>query len=116
MDQLLHLDDYGEDFAKYFRKSERLLRYLGTFYDYDGQDRFLIPQLKRNSIIHINFEEAEVMTVTKDAKITLPDMIGNVGGTLGVFIGFSFLGLFDTLVEWLQYLRSKMASLKAKIG
>ena len=30
-------------------------------------------------------------------------MVGNIGGTLGVFIGFSFLGVLDILVEYLQY-------------
>jgi hypothetical protein len=44
------------------------------------------------------------LTVTKDAKITIPDMIGNIGGTLGVFIGFSFLGLLDDLVEFFRNL------------
>ena len=63
------------------------------------------------SIIHINFEGSKVWTVTKDAKITLPDMIGNIGGTLGVFIGFSFLGLLDTLIEWLEYLRTRISTM-----
>ena len=61
-------------------------------------------KLKKTSLIHINFVEKQFLTVTKDAKITIPDMIGNVGGTLGVFIGFSFLGLLDTMVEVFQYM------------
>ena len=71
-------------------------------------------RLSKMSIIHINFEESKVLTVTKDAKITVADMIGNFGGTLGVFIGFSFLGLLDTLIEWLQYLLTRVASLNTK--
>ena len=63
------------------------------------------------SIFHVNFEQSKVLTVIKDAKITLPDMIGNIGGTLGVFIGFSFLGLLDTFIEWIQYLHQKIKSL-----
>ena len=73
---------------------------------------FIKSRLQRSSLIHINFKESEVWTVAKDAKITLPDMIGNVGGTLGVFIGFSFLGLLDTFIEGLQYLQQKIKSLR----
>ena len=76
------------------------------------QREFVEPRLQRSSLIHINFEESEVWTVTKDAKITIPDMVGNIGGTLGVFIGFSFLGLLDTFIEWMQYLQEIIKSLK----
>ena len=31
-------------------------------------------------------------------------MLGSIGGTLGMFIGFSFLGSFTTLMSWLQRL------------
>ena len=55
------------------------------------------------SLIHINFEEYNVLTVTKDAKITTPDIVGNVGGTLGIFLGFSCLGLLDILIELVNY-------------
>jgi hypothetical protein len=61
----------------------------------------------KTALIRINFDENEVWSVTKDAKITIPDMIGNIGGTLGVFIGFSFLGLLDTIIEMFQYLKRK---------
>ena len=64
-----------------------------------NKDDFYEFELKRTSLIRINFEDSEVLTVTKDAKITLPDMIGNIGGTLGVFIGFSFLGLLDYVID-----------------
>ena len=73
------------------------------------------PKLKRTSMIHINFDEKHFWTVTKDAKMTIPDIIGNIGGTLGVFIGFSFLGLLDTIMEFFQYLmRKKMRLQKQK--
>ena len=102
--RLLSFDRYGEEFINYLYKSERLYRYLGHFL---GKKPFLKPKLEKLSLIHINFEESRVWTVTKDAKITTSDMIGNIGGTLGVFIGFSFLGLLDTLIEVAQYLLRK---------
>ena len=113
MDKNINLEKYGNEFTNYIFKTERLYPYLGINSDTTWDD-FLNIRLKRMSIIHINFEKSKVLSVTKDAKITLPDMIGNIGGTLGVFIGFSFLGLLDTLIEWLQYLRIRIALLNIK--
>ena len=110
MDTIVNLKSYGTDFENYFLKSERLFHYLDHFSR--TEFGFATSRLQRSSLIHINFEESEVWTVTKDAKITLPDMIGNIGGTLGVFIGFSFLGLLDTFIEWMQYLQRKIKSLR----
>ena len=115
-DSLLNFESYGEEFVKYFLQPNKLLGFLGYGYVYN-QEEFLKQKLEKTSLIHINFEGAEALTVTKDAKITLPDMIGNIGGTLGVFIGFSFIGVLDDLMEFLQYLRRKMRkkySLKKK--
>ena len=102
--------EYGEDFTNYIVNPERLYPYLELGQHYEN--KFFENRLQRISIIHINFEESKVLTVTKDAKITLPDIIGNIGGTLGVFIGFSFLGLLDTFIEWAQYLQEKIKSLR----
>ena len=77
-------------------------------------DASLKQKLQKMSLIHINFEESEVWRVTKDAKITTSGMIGSIGGTLGVFIGFSFLGLLDTFTKWLQYIKRKLGLLKVR--
>jgi hypothetical protein len=109
----INTNKYGQEFTNYVFKSERLYPYLGLDRNsYTIEEDFFNLRLQRMSIIHINFEESKVLTVTKDAKITLPDMIGNIGGTLGVFIGFSFLGLFDTFIDGMQYLQRKMQSLR----
>ena len=110
-DTLLNFESYGDEFTNNLFKSERLFRYLGDFHK---RKDFLTPKLERMSLIHINFEEANVFSVTKDAKITTADMIGNIGGTLGVFIGFSFLGLLETLIDMVQYLHQRRMSIKKK--
>ena len=102
---LLNFESYGKEFAKYFLQPSKLFDYLGQHFN---RDNFLKPKMESMSLISINFDGPEVLTVTKDAKITLPDMIGNIGGTLGVFIGFSFLGLLDTLIEIFQCLCKKI--------
>ena len=108
IDKTLNIDLYGEEFKNYLIKPERLYPYLNIY----NEEQILEKRLKRMSIIHVNFEKSKVWTVTKDAKISLPDMVGNIGGTLGVFIGFSFLGLLDTLIEGMQYFQRKMKSLR----
>ena len=109
-------DSYGEKLIERLNKSERL------YWDIvDGKISFnfeldvsLKQKLQKMSLIHINFEESEVWRVTKDAKITTSGMIGSIGGTLGVFIGFSFLGLLDTFTKWLQYIKRKLGLLKVR--
>ena len=102
---IMEVESYGSEFKEYFLGPKNLYDYFDKF---ENEIAFMAAKMKRTSLIHINFEESEVMTLTKDAKITLPDMIGSIGGTLGVFIGFSFLGLLDTLVELFQYLKAKL--------
>ena len=102
---LSDFESYGEEFTKHFLHTEKLYDYLGYVF---SKEDFLKPKLEKASLIRINFDGPEAMTVTKDAKITLPDMIGNIGGTLGVFIGFSFIGFLDSLIELFQYLNRKM--------
>ena len=100
----MKFESFGEDFNNLILRPEKLIQYRGfeTFYGQIGT--FLKEKLQRVTLVHINFEELKALTVTKDAKITIPDMIGNIGGTLGVFIGFSFLGLLDDLVEFFRNL------------
>ena len=94
-DEIKKLAGYGEDTVNFIEQ-----KFMGEVREYFWiKDDFLEFELKMTSLIRINFEDSEVLTVTKDAKITIPDMIGNIGGTLGVFIGFSFLGLLDYVMN-----------------
>ena len=40
-------------------------------------------------------------------------MLGSIGGTLGMFIGFSFLGTLSSLLSWFQRLMEHIFSKKA---
>ena len=100
----MKFESFGEDFNDHILRPEKLIKYRGLKRFYGRPLSFLQDRFKRVTLVHINFEELTALTVTKDAKITIPDMIGNIGGTLGVFIGFSFLGLLDDLIELFQSL------------
>ena len=108
-------ESYGDDFNDLFLRPEKLIHYRGFKSFYGLPATFLQEKLKRATLVHINFEELKVWTVTKDAKITMPDMIGNIGGTLGVFVGFSFLGFLDRLFRLFKYLRPSLSSRKGKL-
>ena len=98
---------FGEDFNNLFLRPEKLIQYRGFKKYYRLPLSYLKDGFERATLVHINFEELEALAVTKDAKITIPDMIGNIGGTLGVFIGFSFMGLLDDIIEFFQYLHGR---------
>ena len=55
--------------------------------------------------VQVYFESPIVTVITKDAKVTFPDMLGNIGGTLGVFLGLSIVGLMDEIVELVQFFK-----------
>ena len=44
--------------------------------------------------------------MTKDAKVTFADKLGNIGGTFGVFLGLSFVGVLDFLILFSNWLKS----------
>ena len=69
-----------------------------------SETNFLKTSLSMFSNVHINFKSMEVTTVTKDVKVSVPDMIGTIGGTLGVFLGFSTLGMVQSLLDLLRKL------------
>ena len=74
-------------------------------------NKFLEFMLKKTSLIPINFDEAEVCTMKKDAKAILSNMIGNIGGTLGVFIKFSFIGVLTSMIDFFLYLHGHVRNL-----
>ena len=53
------------------------------------------------AILHMNFEDTKVTCFTMDAKVSIGDMIGAIGGTLGLFIGFSFMGTLDDIINFI---------------
>ena len=116
LDTKVKLDSYGEKLIERLTKSERLYWDIadGKIFFNLELDVSLKQKLQKMSLIHINFEESEVWRVTKDAKITMPGMIASIGGTLGLLIGFSFLGLLDTFTGWLQYFKRKLGKLEAE--
>ena len=66
-------------------------------YGYEG----LIREVWQSySLVQIYLDKPQMTVITKDAKVTLPDMISNIGGTIGIFLGLSALSLLDLIIDW----------------
>ena len=66
----------------------------------------LETSIKRTKIfkIYVFYEDLKYTLITQKPKIELFGFISNIGGTLGVFIGFSFISvleLFELLAEYI---------------
>jgi len=65
-------------------------------------------RLKRMSIIHLNFKDVEQSVLTQDTKITPAFLIGNIGGFVGVFLGYSFVTFVDMVIGFTRKLASRI--------
>jgi hypothetical protein len=63
------------------------------------EDDYYQERYKHLSIVHINFDSPQVAVVTKDAKVSFADKLGNIGGTFGIFLGLSVMGLVDSFIH-----------------
>ena len=87
-----------------------------------------------HTIVKVNFDDPKLLVITKDAKVTIPDMVGSIGGTFGVFIGksfqnwislrigfksffvgFSIVGFMDTFIEVANFIRRKISGSKKQL-
>ena len=62
--------------------------------------KFKIP----NSVRDLRTEEPFKTVKTEYLIVSLMSLVGNVGGTLGLFIGFSFATTFELIMDWIQKL------------
>ena len=64
---------------------------------------------KGNYLIQFNFKQPEIMTLNEEYYVVQTlDLIGIVGGTLGLFVEFTFYGLFSFFLNVIQPLASKV--------
>ena len=78
-----------------------ILTYMGTIFDKDNNE---VKLMTRTSMVHVNFIKPEATLITKDAKVTFADQLGNIGGTFGVFLGLSILGILDFTIVCFQWM------------
>ena len=52
------------------------------------------------------YASSDVATLTEEKLIDFSNFVSAVGGNLGLFLGFSFLGLLSSLYEYIEILLS----------
>lgn len=67
--------------------------------------------MSKLSMVQMNFDQAYVQRIVKDRRNTVADKISSVGGTLGLFTGFSILSIFEA-VYWLYKGMGRLRCLK----
>jgi hypothetical protein len=72
-------------FSNNLIKSSTILNQIQTY-----------EELKRSVLeVNIFYDDLKTTTITQDAKTSLSDFISSIGGTLGLFLGFSFLSFIE---------------------
>ena len=81
----------------------QILEYDGTIFDID-----MLPEEIRNKSTSMfqmkyKFSTPELTTEYKEHLVfDTVNMIGSIGGTLGMCIGFSFSGIISTVLEYVK--------------
>ena len=58
-------------------------------------------------MVQFFLHDPQMTVITKDAKVTLPDMVSNIGGTIGIFLGLSTISVLDILIEFFNFINRK---------
>ena len=55
-------------------------------------------------LVQIYFDTATYDEIVKDVSVTLADQLGAIGGTMGLFAGFSFLSAVEVIYYFVKYM------------
>ena len=66
-------------------------------------------------VIQVYFDTATYDEIAKDVSVTLADQLGVIGGTMGLFAGFSFLSALEIVYFVMKHLISVLRSKLHKI-
>ena len=77
------------------------------FDDYLYYPTYVKAATESYSLVQIYFNNPLKTVITKDAKFTVPDMVSNIGGTVGIFLGLSTISLLTITIKWLKVLKTK---------
>ena len=60
------------------------------------------PEVLTMRYFYLYYTTADETEISSDRLVDLASFIGSVGGNLGLFLGFSFLGILFPLYEWAE--------------
>ena len=102
-DMYYELEVFGQEFKEALLDDPSIMfvknKLTSVEYGTVTQKIYLEEALKSYSIVQVYFQDPQVTIITKDAKATIASMVGNIGGTLGIFLGLSTIGIIDQLIK-----------------
>lgn len=100
---------FGQDFVDFLLDNPAGLilknETHGNEYGQRGYEGLIRTIWNDFSLVQIYFDQPLMTVITKDAKVTLSDMVSSFGGTIGIFLGLSALSMLDLCVNWMKTLR-----------
>ena len=85
------------------------LKNSSNYWDYKGdKDRYIRENGQAFSMVQFFFHDPQMTVITKDAKVTLADMVSNIGGTIGIFLGLSMLSVMEIMIEFSKFIKRKL--------
>ena len=76
-----------------------------SLYNTRDTKQYAKSRIDRMAIVKINFHKEKMEVVTKDARVSFSDMLGTIGGQFGLFLGLSFLGLYDMIAFFIRAMK-----------
>ena len=73
----------------------------------------MVPQVANHVKVYIYFGDLRYTLISQQPKTILADLVSNVGGTLGLFLGMSFLSFIE-IVEIIFELSNVLLFTKEK--
>ena len=106
--------EYGQEYIDYLIENPRkqLFGELQKSTDindptFHEKDRYIRENGQAFSMVQFFFHDPQMTVITKDAKVTLADMVSNIGGTIGIFLGLSMLSVLEILIEFSKFIKRK---------
>ena len=85
--------------------------------DYDTDNDMYSDDYLKWRYVYIYYTTANVITYSSDLMIDFPGFISSTGGNMGLFLGFSFMGMLFSLYEWMEArLLNHNVGKKTKVG
>ena len=94
--------EYGDEYIAFLANNPTGLLLRNDTWEWKTYHGFIKKSSGSYSLINIFFDSPQMTVIIKDAKVTVPDMISNIGDTIGIFLGMSTISLLDLLTEWVQ--------------
>ena len=88
-------------FTEVFLRDRAMLQFGPYIYsgNFETVGSVLKKRIRSIAVFSVNYERPIVNVIIKDQRSSLSDKISSIGGTLGLFTGFSILSIIE-MVYW----------------